>query len=176
MRSALSLLFVVLFACVVPVDRGGPAPEPEPVSEPNPDPCDSTFYVSDEFTDAEIAAIHRANARWNDYGIAQNCVEPRADETERAIYRLQHGSDQWRKMSKDFGGEILGAFQGSSGSIWIVGDLEPELFELVALHEFGHARGLAHVDGVGVMSPGVSGVYDFTGLDLEECRRVSACR
>ena len=144
---------------------------------PNPNGCDKTYLVAPGFSDDERAALNRANQRWNAIANRHFCLEdaPSAAD-EHSIRRIPYQGPEWQAISKDFGGSnVLGVYTGRADNIVIIDGMTNSLFELVALHELGHAHGLGHVASPGIMHDSVGTANDFTPNDLAECSRVGAC-
>ncbi|MBX3218907.1 MAG: matrixin family metalloprotease [Labilithrix sp.] len=140
-----------------------------------PSPCDRTYSVSSDFSSDERTALERANERWAEIAVAQFCLVD-GDASRKTIRRIPYGSAEWQELSRSFGGlNILGVYRGADDSITIVDSLALDLFELVALHELGHAYGLGHVDAPAIMHAAIGTATDFTPNDMTECRRVGAC-
>ena len=150
------------------------SPTPLPPVVPG---CDAVYAVLPGFANSERAGLVRANERWNAFGNKTYClVDAAPGDSEHTIRSIHYGGPEWQQVSKDFGGaNILGLYIGKADNIVIVDSMSPDLFELVALHEFGHARGLDHVDAPGIMHAGIGTATDFTSNDLLECVRVGAC-
>ncbi len=153
--------------------HGAPLP---PIPEPPPG-CERTFVVSPAFLPEERDALERAVTRWNRVAIEQFCLTDGTGEAiEHGIFRIEYGGTYWKGLSAYFGGaNILGVHFGESDQIGIVDTLGMDTFELVALHELGHAHGLAHTPPPSIMAASVGSASDFTSIDMGECRRVGAC-
>lgn len=167
-------LLALLAACAAPVEK--------PRSPQDGGSCDRTFIVSPDFPRNEQVALQRAVSRWNEIAIEQFCLtegdEPFGpDEMPmRGIFRMQRGGEYWKSLSDSHGGiNILGAYFSESDQIGLVDDLSEADFELVAIHEFGHARNLGHVAAPAIMHASIGTAWDFTPNDLAECQRVGAC-
>lgn len=177
MKFLLVLVALVVFlaACAAPVER--PLPP-----RPRPSDCDRTFTVSSAFSEKEKDAIERAALRWNAIAVEQLCVEKgneAFDQTNappRGIFRIERNGEYWRSLSESHGGaNILGVHFGDSDVIAIIDTLSDADFELVALHEFGHALRLGHVPAPAIMHASIGTATDFTPNDLAECQRVGSC-
>jgi hypothetical protein len=157
------LLALVVLAC-------GATSDPAP-----PSPCARTYFVSGAFSTDEHAALARANDRWTAIDVAPYCLVAR-EAPEHTIRRIPYQGGEWQEISRSFGGaNVLGLYRGADDSITIVDSLSTDLFELVAVHELGHAHGLAHVDAPAIMHATIGTATDFTPNDMAECRRVGAC-
>jgi hypothetical protein len=169
-RSVLALLF--LSACAL----YEPAPTPPERPTP-PTTCHRTFYASPEFTMEERIGLERAAMRWNAIATEQFCiVDGNGSWASHTINRVEYGGEHWRSVSDQFHGvDWLGVHYGSNDSIGIVSGLGFEMFEVVSLHELGHAHGLGHTPPPSVMHASAGTALDFTGNDLAECARVGAC-
>lgn len=166
-------LFAFLAACAAPVER--------PKSPFVGGRCDRTFIVSPDFPESEQEALQRAATRWNEITIEQFCLvetdEPFGpDDPARGIFRMKHGGEFWKSLSDKHGGvNIIGAHFPRFDQIGLVDTLSDTDFELVALHEFGHAHALGHVAAPAIMHASIGTSWDFTPNDLAECQRVGAC-
>lgn len=170
--AAVAALVVLVAACAVPLGKA------EPLSPEDPDHCDRTFVVSAEFPDQEQAAIRRAANRWNQIAVEQFCVRPPEDsenpeEIEHGIFRMEVGGDVWKSLGNP---EIIGVHWYPGDRIAVVDNLDIGRFELVMLHEFGHAHSLSHTQAPSIMHSSLGTATDFTSNDLAECQRVGACR
>src|SRR5690606_37962622 len=115
---------ILLTACVAPT-----SPSPEP-----PDECDRTYFVSEEFTDAQQGAIATAAYRWNEHTVEKVCVVVGDSRGYRGIFPIEYGGAYWQKISADFNGaNVLGVHFGGIDRIGVVTNLDEATFELVAL-------------------------------------------
>lgn len=116
------------------------------------------FAVAAEFSPDERAEITRAAAKWN--------------TIVRVPVSVDGGS--WRIIKANPptpDPRYVGWTDTPSHTIWI----RPGVgVYAVILHELGHAQGLHHVAGPGVMNPNV-GAVEFSPGDMEECRKAGAC-
>lgn len=167
-------LLAFLAACAAPVEK--------PKSPRDGGSCDRTFIVSSDFPSREKEALQRAASRWNEIAIEQFCLaeadEPFGpdDMPMRGIFRMKREGEFWKSLSDSHGGAtIIGVHFGESDQIGFVDDLSETDFELVALHEFGHAHALGHVAAPAIMHASIGTAWDFTSNDLAECQRVGAC-
>lgn len=171
MKRLVLALTALLSACLIP-DEKSLAP---------PDGTCRTFVVAPEFTEAERAALERAVVRWNAIAIEPFCLRDgapgEAEVTDNGVFRVRYRSEYWQQISARLGGSDWWGvhFGARTHQIGIVDILGIDVFELVALHEFGHAHGLVHTGPPAIMTPGVGGTFDFTEIDMAECRRVGAC-
>lgn len=169
-------LLAFLAACAAPVESPKPSPRRDGGS------CDRTFIVSSDFPAREHEALQRAADRWNEIAVEQFCLA-QAEESlvppnmpSRAVFRMKHGGEYWQSLSDSHGGiDVIGVHLGDSDQIGFVDDLSEADFELVALHEFGHAHDLGHVAAPAIMHASIRTASDFTSNDLAECQRVGAC-
>lgn len=169
-----ALAALVLVGCASYTDAP-PSPAPTPVP-PASWGCDRAFAASADFLPGERAALERAAARWNEVAVEQFCVVDGDGQQLHGIWRIEVGSPEWQHITSTFGGEFYGIHLGNTDRIGIVSGLEVSLFELVALHEFGHAHGLDHTEPPSLMCSWVGSADDFTPIDIAECKRVGACK
>lgn len=171
--TVFAALVVLVAACAAPVGESKQRPSP-------PDHCDRVFVVDQAFTEEENIGLERAVARWNAIATEQFCLRPAEDgeiatNTQHGVYRIEYKSSYWETLSKQFGGaNVLGVHYPSTDQIGIVGGMADN--ELIALHEFGHAHGLAHTEAPSIMHASIGTASDFTPIDMAECRRVGACQ
>jgi hypothetical protein len=177
-RSLRFLLFLFVAALLVL----GCAASSEKPEKPKPTPplnCDRTFVLGLEFPEHERGAINRATTRWNAFAVEKFCVvegDSSPEDVKHGIFRIVYGGEYWRQLSQSFGGSnVVGVHFGETDRIGIVDSLTEFDFELVALHEFGHAHGLGHTPAPSIMHASLRTAFDFTTFDFEECRRVGAC-
>lgn len=143
--------------------------------------CGRVFVVSLDFTEEERAAINSAVIRWNEIAKERFCTRLATPEevpwnTRRGIFKIQYKGSYWQMLSEQHGGlDIWGIHFGRSDLIGIIDALSIDAFEVVALHEFGHAHGLNHIAAPGIMHDSAGTATDFTPNDLAECVRVGAC-
>ncbi len=174
MRTALAVLAAVLMAMLL-VASCSSIPKREP-----PGSC-RMFVVAPEFTAEEHAALQRSLDRWNDRAAEPFCMRDatasgEAENTEHGVFRIAYHSPYWYEISKNVGGaNFIGIHWGNTDQIGIVDTLSADTFELVALHEFGHAHGLRHTEPPSIMCAFIGTATDFTENDDRECRRVGAC-
>lgn len=176
MKLLLVLVALVAFlaACAAPVEQLKPPHQGGS--------CDRTYIVSSDFPSQEKEALQRAADRWNEIASEQFCLaesnEAFGPETtpSRGIFRIEHGGAFWKSLSdKNGGSDVIGVHFSERDQIAIVDSLSPADFELVALHELGHAHGLGHVAAPAIMHASIGTASDFTSNDLAECQRVGAC-
>lgn len=142
--------------------------------------CDRAFLVAPEFLPDERTAMQSAIERWNAIAIEQFCLQSsttpgEAERTDHGVFRVVYGSPQWKQLSDQAGGsDVIGMHWSDTDQIAIIGTSAAE-FELIALHEFGHAHGLGHIDPPAIMCAYIGTADDFTPNDIAECERVGAC-
>jgi hypothetical protein len=139
--------------------------------------CDREYLVvPNEFTTDERASLERAVSRWNAIASEKFClVDGGTHDGEHTISKVEVGSPEWESIAKDFSAAVIGVYSSGTDNVIVMSGLGPETFEVVALHELGHAHGLDHVSPPGIMSAQIDGSLDFMPNDLAECRRVGAC-
>ncbi len=120
------------------------------------------FSVDPAFTGDEQTEIRRAADTWN--AITQ---EP-----------ITFNGDEWRiekRAPPPAGTYFPNGYCDGEKRLVLIHPLvtNPKIYEVV-LHEFGHVLGLRHTSQ-GVMQA-VATRTEFSAEDLEECRRVEACR
>lgn len=166
-----SLVFAVLAALAVACTA--------PIAPPPTSGC-RTFVVSSGFANSEKAGLIRAVRRWNEVAIEPYCLELNsvedAERVSNGVFPIRYGGAYWRELSSRDGKNLAGEYFHLTGQIGIVDNLDSQLFEVVALHEFGHAHGLSHTKAPSIMHATTGTVLNFTPNDMAECQRVGACR
>lgn len=165
--------YAVLWACLAVVAACGPSTFPSKE-------CGTTFAVSPAFSAEERVAIDRAMLRWNGIAEVRFCTrfsasKLPADYSEPILEKIEYGGEIWQKLAKDFHGNVYGVHLTIPERIYVVDSLDPATFEIVVLHELGHAHGLWHTDSPAIMHAKLDGTADFTSNDIAECERVGAC-
>jgi hypothetical protein len=125
---------------------------------------DPRVAVGEDFDAGEQAIIERAAAKWN------SVVRKPIDVS--GFYAT------WR-LIKDYTPEMqdkqfVGLTTYGTRTIRIKPGLSESSFYSTVLHELGHAQGLHHIAGPGVMNPNV-GATEFTPGDIEECQAEGVC-
>jgi hypothetical protein len=86
-----------------------------------------------------------------------------------------------RRIEEDRDGQLLGVTipRGHGSIIVLISDRLQDPMDLmgVATHEFGHALGMPDLDGTGHVMSGhhAHGVHLVDGVDVDTCRKYSAC-
>jgi predicted Zn-dependent protease len=142
--------------------------------------CDRLYHVQPGFTRAQRLAIERAVNTWNDVAALHICLDDAPAEVD-FVMLVEPGSEKYQALAKGLGTEFYGLI--NRDGIYLVGyrdafllHMSNELFESVALHEFGHALGLGHTPAPSVMHAHAGTAYSLTPIDMAECKRVGACR
>lgn len=139
------------------------------------------FVVSPEFTSKEREALERAASRWNSFATEKFYLRSAkdgewAEDSKHGIYRIPYLGDHWKRLSKnEHGQNVVGSYVRFNDQITIVDGLDIDFFELVAMHELGHAHGLDHAPAPAVMHAVAGTSNNFTSNDLAECQHVGAC-
>lgn len=168
--------FVLLLVAFLLVACGAFREKHVPHYGPAPGTCDRVFVVSPDFDTDEVAALNRAVERWNYIATEQFCLSSGTGNertVDHGIFKTWRGTDEYNGWAKDE--PVIGLHWSGSDEIAIVGDLPIEDFELVALHELGHAHGLGHTPPPSIMCAYIGTADDFTGIDLDACRAAGAC-
>lgn len=118
------------------------------------------FAIDKSFTEIEVREIHRAAEEWN----------------KIALRKITFGDDGKYYIDEvektDLG--YNGFFTRKRRLIQIDNETGGVSVYAIALHEFGHALGLNHVNN-GIMNPNKV-TTEFSAEDMAECRRVRACK
>lgn len=126
-------------------------------------PWRSTYFWKTDIPDPAHEAISSAAQRWN-----TACGELMFDERYRDSSFPAYIVDR-----PDGYDRVAGYALPSGGPIVIFSHVPPQYMEYVAVHEFGHAAGLMHLDG-GIMSADIR-MYDAPldpgPVEIAELRR-----
>ena len=119
------------------------------------------FVVDPSFDGRERQELAAAAAAWNDV----------------AREEIELGGGPWRIERGPLDPQLGGETFPDERRIVMRAGLDADLFAQIALHELGHAHGLRHVRGYGVMFWNADDrqAQVVTDVDVAECRRVAAC-
>lgn len=106
---------------------------------------------------AQRASFAASLERWNAVTVVQQSI---GEGDRRVVIRLRSEMQNCNANAETNGTELR---------------LPPDASEPTMGHELGHALGLGHHAGPGVMAATATGA-ELTDNDREECRRVEACR
>lgn len=106
--------------------------------------------------ETQRAAFARSCERWNARAVVRQSI---GEGDRRVVLRLRSEMDNCGANAETNGREMR---------------LPVDASEATMMHELGHALGLGHHDGPGVMATTATG-SELRAEDIEECRRVGAC-
>lgn len=152
-------------------------------TRPAPD-CAGQYRAHTSLTDAQRVSVEAAFAGWNAF-LGREAVRfdtHESDDTTCSVRAVAKGSAEWEQLRGE-DESIAGAHVPEDGSLVIVPEeLTCSFGDCVqdaTMHELGHALGLRHVDGGGVMRSAMRrrqpAVVSFTAADRLECLRAGAC-
>lgn len=138
------------------------------------------WQLPPDITDEERADFGEACERWNFVAIRQQYIAEPGEGTHRLFLRLP------KHMVN--GPDAHGEYQAAIHVMNLQRGMPRPQFVMVATHELGHVLGLArghrgpdgaYVDGhlpPPALMSAHAGQIEFSEADIEECRRVNACR
>lgn len=122
-----------------------------------PSPC-RQWHVSKAFSDQEFATVVNSAIRWNS---AVDHVVLGVDQGAEVLCRVLPMTGEIKPET------TVGHY--SYVEIYLL-HTEPKVFEIAAMHEFGHSLGLGHIPGYGIMSA-VQGSDKITEGDVGEAKK-----
>lgn len=127
------------------------------------------WAIDGSLSDEQRTAFYEACDDWNMVASRMQYVSEDDDGDHRVFIRA---ADHMPVSGAD------GAYVVASGTMYLRRDMSREDFKRIAMHEMGHALGLAmgpdHIPGPALMDSHASSAT-ITPADIEECKRVGAC-